>query len=1242
MSYRNSSLYASKIYAEHPLALWSIDEANYFVSLISQEEKQIVSGSVSSWNLSNATISSEKFDLSGYPFEDLEVNKIFLSTASASPVKLEISLSSPVSYLKFDPNKGSVCVSTHVYVPDTTPTLLSIDIGFIVEGEEFYEKYLSVNRNIWNKLSHTITTLGKDVTPFIRVFYEEDANANELQSSFYINGVSVGNWSEPYTSINTGIETELLPENISSLIGFEGPIQCAKIDSYGYEDSNDGFVLSLTNSLFAELSGVPMVYGSEGSVKLNKNSIKIVNEIIDGSSPDYGVIEGGSSTSEFTELLDGGNSIQIISQIVDGSSLGDDVVDGGFFSSVYTESLDGGDPSLSLTQEEYEKFPSLVFPGLGFLNQFGYNKSLTAEFWLRINPETTSQKRIFGPLSSKDGIYVDKDFIKVNVGNYTKSYFVGKWYRPMLIHFCQSKTEIFLMINGEKVISIPIDSLEIDTFPTKEEDFLGFYTDEQIYIYEIDSFSIFPYIVAEQVAKKRYVFGQGVQSQANIVSPLNGTLSSIDFPFSGYSSTIRYPDRTRWIDGFYNNIVADNTGISLPAYSLPEILFQNTNSLSNSEKLLFTSNFYNQNYSIQDETYPFISMDPNNTYVENNFYGTLYFSNLNQTNYQTRSVHSILKSSSDISTKQSLIYMSSNSGGSTFEIAINSGSIQYLFNDIPIQGTSASISPNSYFAVGIDFDKIEQEYFSTVGSFFSRTSDMSLNFAGNQEDVFLGKVFSLTINNDFFTDKDGHQIFNSNGTAIKNFNESLYNYVGSYTLLPKKTNVSMFLDVGASGYWENSIPLSYFGKFITQANGELKYDLDLVQFNIDSPTSIISKFSQESSSYEESLSTKVFVTLQNITQNGKVVYTQFTNTELIGMDRILDLGEVTSPDNTKYKINDGTVIYPPKDISGFTNYYITIHIEISSKGVFTENVKVKNMGLAALSFDEGQFYSINTPFEGKFYPIIKNEEQYVYKRKIPVVIDTESSPYLYLSGDSGIEVLPEVDENLLKGLAVPINETLKPGQEIVGLQMFLMYNESDSFTERRKIGRIFSSDVSFDIVLVPEKDGKRAFFNIFNSQTGQKFINTKFFLNGKSVTEVVIEPLVWNYISISFEKEPGKNHYPIYLDGILGQIELYSGIKVDNVAVFEETFAQVQQLTDFDEWEDIDDFDWQYWSSSATWVEALNQESLNITILSLDGEKIFNTYMGLSNVVADDDSIFNVNSDSVVIINDARWFNYLV
>jgi hypothetical protein len=67
---------------------------------------------------------------------------------------------------------------------------------------------------------------------------------------------------------------------------------------------------------------------------------------------------------------------------------------------------------------------------------------------------------------------------------------------------------------------------------------------------------------------------------------------------------------------------------------------------------------------------------------------------------------------------------------------------------------------------------------------------------------------------------------------------------------------------------------------------------------------------------------------------------------------------------------------------------------------------------------------------------------------------------------------------LLKGVSVPINRDLKEDQEMIGIQMFLMWDESNIFTEKRYIGKIFNEENSFDIALVPEASGKRAFFKI--------------------------------------------------------------------------------------------------------------------------------------------------------------------
>ena len=69
--------------------------------------------------------------------------------------------------------------------------------------------------------------------------------------------------------------------------------------------------------------------------------------------------------------------------------------------------------------------------------------------------------------------------------------------------------------------------------------------------------------------------------------------------------------------------------------------------------------------------------------------------------------------------------------------------------------------------------------------------------------------------------------------------------------------------------------------------------------------------------------------------------------------------------------------------------------------------------------------------------LILSREQIKSGRKVTII---------YLNGkpelrqdfiDSGIEVLPAIDENLVKGIAIPINNSLKNDQEVVGLLIMM-------------------------------------------------------------------------------------------------------------------------------------------------------------------------------------------------------------
>ena len=79
-------------------------------------------------------------------------------------------------------------------------------------------------------------------------------------------------------------------------------------------------------------------------------------------------------------------------------------------------------------------YPSVMFPGYGFLNEKGRFNEYTAEMWLRINTDSVEPHRIFGPIASNDGLYVEGGFLTLVLNNKYISHYVGEWMRPMLIH----------------------------------------------------------------------------------------------------------------------------------------------------------------------------------------------------------------------------------------------------------------------------------------------------------------------------------------------------------------------------------------------------------------------------------------------------------------------------------------------------------------------------------------------------------------------------------------------------------------------------------------------------------------------------------------------------------------------------------------------------------------------------------------------------------------------------------------
>lgn len=221
--------------------------------------------------------------------------------------------------------------------------------------------------------------------------------------------------------------------------------------------------------------------------------------------------------------------------------------------------------------------PSLVFPGYGFLNEKGKYNTYTAEMWVKINADTAEPHRIFGPVYSNDGLYIEGAFLTFVIGNKYASHYVGEWYRPMLINIRYIENNLSVLLNGEQVINIPFIENDL-SFPSEfngsiSQDWLGFYAHPDISPLEIDSFAIYSYSVANEVAKRRWVWGQGVVAPEQTGSALNAITSFNDYTYSDYSVNYNYPDFGKWDQAFFTNLAASSRSLELPSYTLPEFNF---------------------------------------------------------------------------------------------------------------------------------------------------------------------------------------------------------------------------------------------------------------------------------------------------------------------------------------------------------------------------------------------------------------------------------------------------------------------------------------------------------------------------------------------------------------------------------------------------------------------------------------------------------------------------------------------
>lgn len=1237
----SSNLYAEKVFSEHPLALWALDDSADYVSLLTDSKRNL-----SSWSISGGTFAGIGSDILDEPFQNSPVFLLYGNITNDELGSIVCKSENIVKFQELNSDLATFAIGAYFYIDSIYAQ--SVEIGYEYDDwvtgttVQKLKAFSSGVSKRWFFVSETfnIPDDDADVRLVFKINYLNESNDVE-DYKFYLNGMSFGQWSEEFNATSLGS----VPQNVSESVAVPASTGVEAF-SYGLQESH-GYYLVKDNSLLAKNTSIPMVYGASGVTSILPNT-------------------------------------------------------------------DG--------------VPSLILPGQGFLNESGKFNTYTLEFWMRIVSDTKVLKRIVGPISSDDGIYVNGPMLSMKVGDNVGHHFVGEWGRPMLIDMRVIENQASLLLNGEEVISLTYLTSDIQMpsvlgSDSKNQDWIGFYSYSDTRPFEIDCVGIYTYQVSETVAKRRFVYGQGVEFPENINTAYSGTSALIDYSFAEYSNSYNFPTAGQWKNGLTDNILITKNVMSSPNYATPEILFDSP--------LATEESWLEDLQASQNEFENFISLRPNSSWSSIN--GYLFIDSVGQLLQGMSGIFGTYKRIENNTEEQVLFELRNTSTQDRLSVSISNSGIFYRSTHLGVTELNYEAFGNNVgdiFSVGIKIKDFSNYFGSNASKILGSLDQLSLYIGGNPDlnKTFTGKIYSFSICNernfskiaDLFNSKgvplEYENVFNMYTRAVQydagndpgaiggyynedgdfvrmsqsywNFfidggsptsfvNSFLRDHLASYQLVPKQQFNKMYLTVASDSYWEDYVPLTYFAKYVNDSLGDRYYSLDFLQFNINypAPSQFIAEESTSSWTYAElenqflspvqrnyealanqlftgyddyedlknrvvknykydtqSNNLRSYISFQYLESGANAPYNYFTKTELVPKDGVIQPKEDWM--TVKYEVVDNVIIYPPSGVD-ITKLGIVIHLELKNTDIKMNPIKIKSVEIAGQSLNADSSNKIGTRFGVEMFPYRKSGLYFDYKAKNPYSIYKKSSPYLYLTRNSGIELRGDHSPSIDRGISIPINSSKSPGYKISAMQTMLRYDQDFFPYEPIEIFEIQGKFVHLKFFLVAtHPSGQRAKIYAVNALTGRLENGLGFFLNGKLVKEPTITIKEWAFLGISF------SNTLLDMNLYVGAIRITGPLMFNNISYYESTALQeilesINRVWFQVKQADLTDLDWQFWDEVGVWNEVLVLGSS--AVYGASPSDIYKSYVGTNKIIVDDNRPFRLKSYQYNVYSDVGW-----
>lgn len=381
---------------------------------------------------------------------------------------------------------------------------------------------------------------------------------------------------------------------------------------------------------------------------------------------------------------------------------------------------------------------------------------------------------------------------------------------------------------------------------------------------------------------------------------------------------------------------------------------------------------------------------------------------------------------------------------------------------------------------------------------------------------------------------------------------------------------------------------------------------------------------------------KTYITFQYTELGANQTYFYFTKTERPSRDGILIPGSDWM--TTKYEVVDNMIIYPPAGVD-FNDLSIVTHIEMNVKNSQTNNVAIKKLSYASQALNESDASPIGTRFGASVYPYTKTGIYYNFKKNNPFAIYTGSSPYLYLTKTSGIQLKGKYDPLVNRGLAIPVNESRAEGFKVIAMQMAVRFDGDYFPYAPTQIFEIESKDSYIKFYMVAsDPSGRRAKVYAIDAKTGLVQNGIGFYWNGKIVKEPVLTLQEWGFLGINFSSSLNFSFFE-------GAVRLTGPLLFNSISYYQSTNLQEVQNIAERPWFRVKvlgayELDWEFWDSgSFNWNKVLVLSETSY--YGVNPSDVYKSYTGTNKIIVDDERPVSFGEYSYTVFTGVNWNQFV-